>query len=162
MAQPHATSARAQRGWAAAQAARWDLARDDWAAVCVANPDDAVAHFNLGFVLARLDRHEDALGCFESACRLDPRADRAWYGLGLSLAQLSRWDEALRAFEANAQLQPISPYGWTQVARMGRRLGQEATVRSALARLAEVDAAVAQAVHAELKLALPQTGGGRR
>ncbi|RVT88428.1 tetratricopeptide repeat protein [Inhella crocodyli] len=148
--QPDSVDARASRAWAAGRAGQWALARDDWEAVVTASPQDAVAQYNLGFVCDQAGQPARALACFEAACALDPRADRAWYGRGLALVGLGRWQEALQAFEVNAQLQPISPYGWTQIARVGHRLGLDDRVRTAMARLGQVDAAVARAVAQEL------------
>lgn len=75
-------------------------------------PQNAVAHFNLGFTLQRLGRHDQAIERFHEATRLDPKIDRAWYGLGMSHAHLGQHAQAAKALEEAALLQPMNPHAW--------------------------------------------------
>jgi tetratricopeptide (TPR) repeat protein len=83
--------------------------------VLMAEPENAVAHFNLGYTLDNLGRHEQAVVEFTEAARLRPGLDRAWYGLGLAQAALGRHPEAAAALEEAAKLQPMNPHAWYQL-----------------------------------------------
>jgi len=83
--------------------------------VLAADPGNAVAHFNLGFVLDKLGRFEAAIVAFREATCLNPKIDRAWYGLGLSLAALGQHDDAAKALHEAATLQPMNPHAWYQL-----------------------------------------------
>jgi len=79
---------------------------------------DAIAWFNLGFVLEASGVWAEAGGAFARAIELAPSLDRAWYGLALIRIRERRWDEAILALERNTQLQPMNPCGWYQLARV--------------------------------------------
>ena len=81
-------------------------------AVLKLDPGNAVAHFNLGFVLEHLGRHQHAIESFREATRLGPKIDRAWYGMGLCHARLGQHAEAAKALEEAARLQPMNPHAW--------------------------------------------------
>ena len=82
------------------------------------HPDDAVAWFNLAYLLQTQDDADPAEHAFRRALEVDESLDRAWYGLALLLIRSLRLDEAVAALERNTLLQPMSPYGWYQLARV--------------------------------------------
>lgn len=82
------------------------------------HPGDAVAWFNLAYLLETLGDAEQAERAFRRALEVDGTIDRAWYGLALLLIRSLRLDEAVAALERNTSLQPMSPYGWYQLARV--------------------------------------------
>lgn len=87
-------------------------------------PNNANAHFNVGFVCEELGRSQDAEIAFKAALELDEKLDRAWYGLGLVLVRQRRLEESLAAFKRNTELQSMSPFAWYQMARVHMELGQ--------------------------------------
>jgi len=91
---------------------RFDEAEPYFKTVLRADPDNAVAHFNLGYTLDKRGQHANAVGEFRQATRLRPGLDRAWYGLGLAHAALGRHAEAAAALEEAAKLQPMNPHAW--------------------------------------------------
>ena len=87
-------------------------------------PNNANAHFNVGFVCEELGRSQEAELAFRKALELDEKMDRAWYGLGLVLVRQRRFEESLVAFKRNTELQSMSPYAWYQMARVHMELHQ--------------------------------------
>ena len=90
----------------------------------VQTPNNANAHFNVGFVCEELGRSQEAELAFKAALQLDEKLDRAWYGLGLVLVRQRRFEEALMAFKRNTELQSMSPFAWYQMARVHMELGR--------------------------------------
>jgi tetratricopeptide (TPR) repeat protein len=90
----------------------------------VQTPNNANAHFNVGFVCEELGRSQDAETAFKAALELDEKLDRAWYGLGLVLVRQQRLEESLTAFKRNTELQSMSPFAWYQMARVHMELSQ--------------------------------------
>ncbi len=84
-------------------------------AVLRANPDNAVAHFNLGYTHDKRRQYQRAIHEFREATRLNPKIDRAWYGLGLAHAHLGQHREAAEALEQAATLQPMNQHAWYQL-----------------------------------------------
>jgi tetratricopeptide (TPR) repeat protein len=95
-----------------AQMDRYKDAEGWFQRVLAAEPNNAVAHFNLGFTREKLGAHEQAIASFREAVRLSPKIDRAWYGMGMCLAHLGRHEEAAAALEHAAELQPMNPHAW--------------------------------------------------
>ena len=81
-------------------------------------PNNANAHFNVGFVCEELGRSQEAELAFRKTLEMDEKMDRAWYGLGLVLVRQRRFEESLVAFKRNTELQSMSPYAWYQMARV--------------------------------------------
>ena len=48
------------------------------------NPDDAIAHRNLGFAYDELGRYQEAIKSYKQAIRIDPDYAKAHYNLGLA------------------------------------------------------------------------------
>ena len=78
-------------------------------------PNNAVAHFNLGYTHDKRGQYHKAIEEFRAATRLNPKIDRAWYGLGLAHAQLGQHREAAEALEQAATLQPMNHHAWYQL-----------------------------------------------
>jgi tetratricopeptide (TPR) repeat protein len=87
-------------------------------------PNNANAHFNVGFVCEELGRSQEAELAFRKSLAIDEKMDRAWYGLGLVLVRQRRFEESLVAFKRNTVLQSMSPYAWYQMARVHMELHQ--------------------------------------
>ena len=74
-------------------------------AVAGINPNDAVAHYNFGNLLAGRD-DEASSKQFEEAVRADPRFAEAHFNLGLAYAARNRTAGALARFEQVVRLRP--------------------------------------------------------
>ena len=71
------------------------------------NPDDWMAHQNLGLIYARGPVHRaDAITEFQQVIRLKPDHARAHYSLGVALFLSGRGDEAIDHFEQAIQFAP--------------------------------------------------------
>jgi tetratricopeptide (TPR) repeat protein len=106
-------------------------------------PQEAVAWFNLGFVLQQAGRHDDARPAFQEALVRDPCMDRAWYGLALVLIEQGQFHDALKALRKNTALQPLSPYGWYRLAQVRLALGQPDKALKVIAHLRQFEPRVA-------------------
>ncbi len=62
------------------------------------NPEDDVAHVNLGTLLQKEYRHAGALGAFAAALHINPRQPAASCGLAKSFAELGLFDLAAHAY----------------------------------------------------------------
>jgi len=91
---------------------RFAEAEPHFQAVLLADPGNAVAHFNLGYTREKLGQFEQAIQAFQESTRLNPKIDRAWYGMGMCQAHLGRHAEAVTALEQAAKLQPMNPHAW--------------------------------------------------
>ena len=58
------------------------------------NPNDADAHYNLGYLLVILQRYDEAEKEFREAIRINPNVADAHNNLGKVLTILQRYDEA--------------------------------------------------------------------
>ena len=97
---------------------RWGQALGFFERALALTPNNANAHFNVGFVCEELGRSQEAEHAFRAAIQIDEKMDRAWYGLGLVLVRQRRFEESLLAFKRNTELQSMSPYAWYQMARV--------------------------------------------
>lgn len=116
------------------------------------HPDDAAAHFNLGYLLEQREALHEAEQYFRRAVELDARLDRAWYGLGLCLIKQGRLAESVRPLEECTRLQPMSPYAWYQLARANHDLGRLDEARRIVERLQGFEPKVAAQLRRELEI----------
>ncbi|SEC96814.1 Predicted O-linked N-acetylglucosamine transferase, SPINDLY family [Rhizobiales bacterium GAS191] len=84
-------------------------AADLFARLAELTPDDAEAHYNLGTVLAALDRVEEAIERYRQAIALAPDHVGAHNNLGSALSARGRLDEAEAACRQALALDPSSP-----------------------------------------------------
>ena len=74
------------------------------------NPDDWMAHQNLGLIYSRGALHRaEAITQFEDVIRLKPEHNRAHYNLGLQLFISGRGPEAIEHFQKAIQYAPKNP-----------------------------------------------------
>lgn len=81
-----------------ASAGRREEARDRYAALLERSPEDHDARWELGRLLAAMERLEDAQAHFRALYRSPDRRDGAWYFTGLIDESLAGPDRALRAY----------------------------------------------------------------
>ncbi len=81
-----------------------------WTSVTDVNPDDALAHLNLGSALLEIPgRTPDALSEYQRAVRIYPNYAEAHNNLGAILLQLGRTPEAVAEYQAAVRLDPDYP-----------------------------------------------------
>ena len=69
-------------------------------------PDDAVAHYNLGIALAAQGKLDEAIAEYRTAIRLKPDYAMAHNNLGLALASQGKLDEAVAEYRTAIRLKP--------------------------------------------------------
>ena len=81
-----------------------------WRSVTNVNPDDALAHLNLGNALLEIPgRMPDAVSEYQAALRIYPNYAEAHNNLGAILLQSGRTDEAVAEYQAAVRLDPDYP-----------------------------------------------------
>ncbi len=77
------------------------------------NPEDAIAHYNLGIVYSELGRLDDAIEEYKLAIEYGSKykADsgflaRAWFDLGVDYQQKETMDKAIAAYEKSLSYNP--------------------------------------------------------
>jgi protein O-mannosyl-transferase len=88
------------------QTGYWSDSVTLWRHCLDCDPDNHLAHNNLGAVLARGRRFDDAIGEFKEAIRLFPQYESAYANLGASLLDLGRRNEAATALRQALALDP--------------------------------------------------------
>ncbi len=78
-----------------------------WRSVTDANPDDALAHLNLGSALLEIPgRTQDAIAEYQEALRIYPNYAEAHNNLGAILLQSGRTTEAVAEYQAAVRIDP--------------------------------------------------------
>ncbi len=108
---------------AAISASDWNGAEAKLAPWVAANPNDARALFDLGYVADAQNRLDDAASLYRRAVSADPKSFEAHLSLGLLLARQGKPDEARPELAAATTLDPGSA-GPTLKARAWRALAQ--------------------------------------
>jgi hypothetical protein len=81
-----------------------------YAATLARNPDDWMAHQNLGRILSRYPaRRAEEMAHYEAVLRLKPQHARAHYSLGVALFLSGRGPEAVDHFEKAMKYEPNNP-----------------------------------------------------
>jgi tetratricopeptide (TPR) repeat protein len=87
---------------------RFEDALADAKDAVLSQPDDAWAHYQLGFVLEGLGRYQEALTAAENAVRLSEGKHAGFHAfLGSVLFDLQQWDQARLSYEKAAQLDRV-------------------------------------------------------
>jgi tetratricopeptide (TPR) repeat protein len=120
----------------------------------VQTPNNANAHFNVGFVCEELGRSQQAELAFNAALQIDEKLDRAWYGLGLALVRQQRFEDSLASFKRNTELQSMSPFAWYQMARVHMEMGQPQEALAVMRHLKGFEPKVAAQLERETGLKL--------
>ncbi len=113
------------------------------------NPEDAVAHMNLGAILlSRLDPQE-AVSELQAAARLEPKQPEVHNMLGLGLATLNRTAEAIPQFEMALRARP--DYSSARF-NLANALAKAGRVDEAIANLRQILAANPDDAYAKRRL----------
>ncbi len=95
-----------RQGIAAYDAGDYTQAADIWRQVLQINPNDAVAHASLGFILGEQGQYEAAEAAHREAIRLDPNFALAHASLGFILGEQGQYEAAEAAFREAIRLDP--------------------------------------------------------
>lgn len=93
-------------------------------AALVCDPDDVVAHFGLGCMLAELRQLDHAVEHLRTAASLAPDRSVIWTALGRTLLESSEVGAAAAALERAIQAEPPNATAWCELDRAYRRLGR--------------------------------------
>ena len=77
--------------------------------IASAAPENAVAHYNQGVALAKLERFEEAMGCYRAAIELNPAFADAYANFGYCLNAFDLVAQARQAFALARVLVPKDP-----------------------------------------------------
>ncbi|MFL5310848.1 MAG: tetratricopeptide repeat protein [Myxococcales bacterium] len=113
-----------ERGLAAVAAGREDEALEDFGLAVEADPNDQVAHHEIGKILFRRGQVPEAIGHFRSAVRLQPKDASAWYNLAFAQRTAQRFPDAAESYRRYAALSPDDPDGYYGLAESLRQSGQ--------------------------------------
>jgi len=80
-----------------------------WRDTVAKNPNNWLAHYNLGVALARLGRLQEAVGQYERALRIEPHHAETHHNLGLALEQMGKVPEAAEHYEEALRIEPNYP-----------------------------------------------------
>ncbi len=120
---PVAVSEQVTAAEAAIAASDWKTAEAKLSPWVAANPNDARALFDLGYVADAENRLDDAAGFYRRAIAADPKSFEAHLSLGLLLARQGKPDEARPELATATALDP-GPAGPALKARAWRALAQ--------------------------------------
>ena len=70
------------------------------------NPNDALAHFNLGLTYLVLERYEDAIAPLKEAIRIQPDYAAAHFGLGIAYRKSGQHQEAIASYKEAIRIKP--------------------------------------------------------
>lgn len=111
-----------------------------------ADPEDAFAHYNLGFALARKGEEDQARAEFRRAIEIDPNFRNAHFNLAASLAREQHWDEAATEYREVLKIDPDDHAAHLELAAAlaasGRRDESERELRSVLENAQEYETAI--------------------
>lgn len=136
-----ASRERVRLGIRALEAGQLEAAEAAFASAVAADPEDALAHYNLG--RARIERGDRAaaIAAFERALVLDPAYRDAHVNLAFALVESGRLADAEAHFARAVELDPLDLEARRSWAVALSRLGRGAAARAALEPLTEMAAA---------------------
>ena len=94
-------------------------------------PQNALAHNELGTLLFEAQKSDEAIAEFKKATEADPNYALAYYNYAFSARKAGRYDEAVTAYQRYAQLKPDDPDGKYGLAESYRALGRNAEAAAA-------------------------------
>ncbi|MFC5863182.1 tetratricopeptide repeat protein [Acidicapsa dinghuensis] len=109
------------------------VAERDYKTYLAAHPNDATAHYGLGYVYAMLLRTEDARSEFETSVRLQPQQTESYYQLGQIALEAHHDDEAKSFFEHVLARDPNHAGALTGLGELAFRNKDYATAEQLLA-----------------------------
>lgn len=101
-----------------------ELAVESYRTAVEADPEDALAQYNLGFALAHLGRADEAESQFRKAIELDPDYRNAHFNLASTLSKEGRWEEAAEHYRKAYEIDPEDRQAHLELARSLAALGR--------------------------------------
>jgi tetratricopeptide (TPR) repeat protein len=77
-----------------------------WQDTVASQPDDPMAHYNLGIVLAKQDRLQEAIQCYQRTIELKPDYANAHYNMANLLARAGQLKEAIDQYRWTLRIHP--------------------------------------------------------
>lgn len=85
---------------------RYEEAEEEYRKALKMDPNDPVAHNNLGYLLCNLNRYKESEKEYKEAIRIDPNDTYAHHTLGDFLEYLERYDEAEKEYREVIRINP--------------------------------------------------------
>ena len=79
------------------------------------DPDNALAHNNLGLILSKQAKYAEAMTHYQNAIRIDPNFALAYNGLGVALYKQGQYTEAIKNYRKAIQFDPNLAYPWNNL-----------------------------------------------
>ena len=98
------------RAWQFMKAGNFSEAETTWRKVLTLDPEDDLAHYNLGLTLLELERYEDAIASLQDSfqkSKQPPFYPDAIFQLGQAFAKLKKWGKAIGYFQQVLDLQEL-------------------------------------------------------
>jgi tetratricopeptide (TPR) repeat protein len=73
-------------------------------------PENSLAHYNLGVALMGMERPDDAVIEYNRAIKIDPNYANAYYALGMIYQAKGDQQDAVASYEKYVKLDPDGPY----------------------------------------------------
>ena len=93
-----------------AQVASYAGEIETWKEEVRMNPDDAYAHFGLGYAYVISGKYQEAIKSYKQAIEIDPDYAKAHYGLGVAYGKSGKHEEAIESFKQAIRIVP--GYAW--------------------------------------------------
>lgn len=142
---PRLAGALAAAGAQAYARGQWDKAREAFAELIEIEPDNALAHANMGALLHRSGDAEGALASMDRAVRINPRLARVWMSMGLIHLERDELNMALSTLARALHEDPLNAAGHNNMAILLTRLGWNIGAEQELERALELDPEFADA-----------------
>ncbi|HSA58529.1 MAG TPA: tetratricopeptide repeat protein [bacterium] len=133
---------------------RYDEAMQVFQRALKKNPNNAMAHFDIGILFGLQGKHGEAAGAYQSAARLKPDFLPAYFNLGVALKKLGDARGALIAFRQAVAINPNHPQSLFEAAGLET---QTRNMRGALAAYCQFLVAAGDRFPEEVKFAKSET-----
>jgi tetratricopeptide (TPR) repeat protein len=97
------------RGVVLKELARTEEAEATFRKALAANPNDALAHVNLGDILLTQKKYDQAVDAYRAAIRSDPAFPNSYYSLAIAFAESGLYRDAARSWRKCAELAGSGP-----------------------------------------------------
>ena len=75
-------------------------------------PDYALAWYNRGVALEKLEKYEDAIASYDQAIKFQPDYAFAWHNRGNALQELGKYEDAIASYDQAIKIQPDDAMAW--------------------------------------------------
>ena len=99
-----------EQAWHAMKADNFPDAEATWRKVLTLDPEDDLAHYNLGLTLLKLERYEEAIASLQASFQKSKQPTfypDAIFQLGQAFVKLKKWEQAIVYFERVLEMQDM-------------------------------------------------------